>query len=98
MPLMLILGRRRYSSAVPWIDSPYSHIPIIAAAGCAYFFRWRTRRQPSRWVWILPAVILVWNLFTWNKYPGQVYWTDVWDNFFGSGCGSSECLYELTVT
>jgi hypothetical protein len=41
---------------------------------------------------------LVWNLFTWGKYPGQIYWTDVWDNFFGAGCGSSECLYELTVT
>jgi hypothetical protein len=96
--LVIFIGGPRMSAA-RWIDPPYSPIAIIVSVGSAYFVRRRTHRRPNMWVWIFPAVILVYNLFTWGRYPGQInYWTDVWENFFGSGCGSSECLYELTVT
>ena len=96
---LLIIGQRRMLSARHWIDPPYSALPIFIAIACAFIFRRLTHRQPSVWVWVLPAIILAWNLFTWDRYPGQIYyWKDAWNNYFGSECGSSECLYELAVT
>jgi hypothetical protein len=98
MPLLLIFGTRSSPSLDRWFDAPYFAVPAVIAAAGAYFFYRRTRRQPNIWVWVLPTIILIWNLFTWDRYSGQIYWKDVWDNFFGFDCGSSECLYELTVT
>jgi uncharacterized protein YjlB len=49
------------------------------------------------WVWIIPALIVLGNLFTWRARDYMSYWTDVWYNFFSSHCGSSECLCELPL-
>ena len=98
MLLIVVFGPLRRHLVNLIVDPPFSPIPIIIALASAYFFRHRANRQPSVWIWILPSLILIWNLFTWDKYPGQVYWNDVWNNFFGNQCGSSECLNEFLVT
>jgi len=56
------------------------------------------RTRGAAWVWILPLCILLWNILTWNTGGYGTYWRGVWDNYFGSNCGGSECLYEFFVT
>jgi hypothetical protein len=88
-----------WPSATRLMGEPFFALPILVAIIVACLFCTRTHRRPNIWVWIPLAVILVWNLFTWNRYAGQIYyWKDVWNNFIGSECSGSECLYEWTVT
>lgn len=89
----------KWRLAMRMIDEPFFVLEIAIAIVCAIVFCKYTRRRPSTLVWIPVTIILIWSLFTWNTYPGQIpYWKDVWNNYFGRGCGSSECLYELTAT
>jgi len=81
------------------MGEPFFVLPIVIALVCGIFFFKSTCRPPNTFVWIPVTIILIWGLFTWNKYPGQIpYWEDVWNNYFGRDCGSSECLYEWTTT
>lgn len=76
---------------------PYFVFPVFigfALGGLSYRY---SRSSSAAWVWVLPTIALVWNVLTW-KNGGDPYWPDVWNNYFGSQCGSSECLYELFVT
>jgi hypothetical protein len=59
--------------------------------------RW-SQSCAAAWVWILPAVVLIWNVFTWKNGGSAPYWSDVWNNYFSSHCNGSECLYEFFVT
>jgi hypothetical protein len=52
------------------------------------------RTKSAAWVWVLPSVVLVWNIFTWKNGGYLPYWPDVWNNYFSSGAG----LYQLLVT
>jgi hypothetical protein len=56
------------------------------------------RTWSAAWVWVLPLCVLLWGISTWQTGGYGSYWHDVWDNYFGSNCGSSECLYEFFVT
>jgi F0F1-type ATP synthase membrane subunit c/vacuolar-type H+-ATPase subunit K len=56
------------------------------------------QRRSAAWVWVLPLLVLIWNIFSWKNGGYRPYWPDVWDNYFGSHCSASECLYELFVT
>jgi hypothetical protein len=79
-------------------DEPYFLAPILAGfvlGGLSHRF-FGTRA--AAWVWVPPAVVLLWNIFTWKNGGYRPYWPDVWHNYFGSDCGGSECLYELFVT
>jgi hypothetical protein len=76
---------------------PYFVLPIIVSLClgmlCHRFF-------PSRsgaWIWLLPTIVLIGGVLSWK--PGNLpYWGTVWNNYFGSHCGGSECLYELFIT
>ena len=59
--------------------------------GCIIYFFSRSRTATLSW--LLPALILAWNLLSWPSNGGSA-----WDTFFGTNCGSSECLYQLFVT
>lgn len=77
---------------------PYFATPIIAGLVFGWLGSGWFRSQLGRWVWLIPAALLAWNVFTWQPGPTRPYWHDVWVNYFGHDCGSSECLYELFVT
>jgi hypothetical protein len=57
------------------------------------------KRVPSRFAfasWIVPGVILFWNVIEWQRTMSQ--YDSTWSTFFGTGCGGSECLYEVFLT
>ena len=57
------------------------------------------KRVPSRFAfvsWIVPGVILLWNAISWQRTMAQ--YDSTWSTFFGTGCGGSECMYELFFT
>ena len=57
------------------------------------------KRVPSRFAfvsWIVPGVILFWNVISWQRTMSQ--YDSTWSTFFGTGCGGSECMYELFLT
>lgn len=65
-----------------------------------FLFGWLAyRRIPSRLAFgafAVPAVILFWNVVSWQRAMSQ--YDSTWSTFFGTGCGGSECLYQLIVT
>jgi len=80
------------------IQQPY-YVGIVLSGFVLGAFSYRFfRSRAAYWVWIIPAGILVWNIFTWEAAPSQPYWPEVWNNYFGSDCGGSECVYEVFVT
>jgi len=57
------------------------------------------KRFPSRFAFLsfaVPAMILVWSAVSWQRTMSQ--YDSTWDTFFGTGCGGSECLYQLLIT
>ncbi len=79
-------------------NPPYYFTPILVALILGGISRHFFSTRSAAWVWILPLGILLWNTFTWETGGYGTYWQGVWNNYFGSDCGSSECLYELFVT
>jgi hypothetical protein len=47
-------------------------------------------------VWIVPGIFLLYSAWSWHRTMSQ--YDSVWSTYFGSGCGGSECLYELFLT
>ena len=57
------------------------------------------KRAPSRLAfgsWAVPGAILLWNVASWQRTMSQ--YDSTWSTFFGTGCGGSECLYQLVLT
>ncbi len=83
-----------------WADK--SNVLYLGAGLVLGFFSRRfSRSRWTAWVWVIPFIVLCSNLLTWKgagPLNTPVYWKDVWDNYFGSDCGSSECMYEFLVT
>jgi hypothetical protein len=83
------------------LNQPYYVAPVLCGLALGALSRYFVRPRWAAWVWVLPMIILLWNLLTW-KGAGPpttaVYWEDVWGNYFGSDCGGSECMYEVFVT
>jgi hypothetical protein len=79
-------------------DGPYFVFPVLSGFALGALSYRYSRSSSAAWVWVLPTIVLIWNVFTWKNGGSRPYWLDVWDNYFASGCGSSECLYELFVT
>ncbi len=110
IPAISIASVTKNNSGGNWIDHTVSQ-PILRATGEPLFvfpifaavlfgfLSWRRRWSSSAlWVWVLPLVNLIFNVFTWRTGGFHQYWPDVWNDFFGSQCGSSECAYEVFVT
>ncbi len=86
IPAVLIAAGTKNTSG-NWVDH-ISEQRILRSAGEPYFI------FP-----ILAAFIVgLLSRLTWKNGGLRPYWPDVWDNFFGPNCGSSECLYENLVT
>jgi hypothetical protein len=110
IPPVLISAVTKNTSGGNWADhvagqsilravgEPYFALPVVAAFFLGVLSSRFFRSSSAAWVWLLPTIILVWNLFSWHNGGYRSYWPDVWNNYFGSSCGSSECLYELFVT
>jgi hypothetical protein len=72
--------------------------PLLILAGFAAG-RYCYQRIPSRLtfaIWIVPGIFLLYSAWSWHKTMSG--YDSVWDTYFGSGCGGSECLYELVLT
>jgi hypothetical protein len=82
-----------YLVGEPWFIGP------VLAGFVFGFFAWRWFRSiTGLFVWVAPVLMLFVAIASWKTGGFQPYWRDVWDNFFGAGCGGSECLYEFFVT
>jgi len=82
------------------LDGPTFLGPVLVALilGCFVDFRFRHTKS-SYWVWVIGLLIFVVSLLDWKESIRAGDWRPIWDNFFSrSGCGDSECLYELTAT
>ena len=80
------------------VDNPYFLGPIVVAFVLGIFSNRVWKTNSAAWVWLLPTVILIWNLMAWKSYTSRSNWADAWANYFGSDCGDSECLYAVFVT
>jgi hypothetical protein len=80
------------------VDSPYFLAPITAAFVLGLFSNRVWKTNAGIWVWLFPAVFLVWNVFSWKSSTSRSNLADAWANYFGSDCDGSECLYEVLVT
>jgi hypothetical protein len=83
-----------------WADKSNALFPISGLV-LGFFSRRILRSRWGVWVWVLPLIVLAWNLLTWEGAgppTTKVYWAHVWANYFSSACAGSECLYELFVT
>jgi hypothetical protein len=80
------------------VDNPYFLGPIVAAFVLGLFSNRVWKTNAGFWVWLFPAVILVWNVFSWKSYTSRSNLADAGANYFASDCGGSECLYEVLVT
>jgi hypothetical protein len=77
---------------------PYFLAPVLTGLVLGVLSHSLFRSRSAAWVWVLPLVVLLWNIFSWRNGGYRPYWPDVWNNYFGSDCGSSECMYEWFVT
>src|ERR1700730_5136764 len=80
------------------LNEPYFITPIVAGFILGKFSSRFFRSASAAWVWVVPMTILVGSVATWKTGGFSPYWRDVWNNYFGSQCGSSECAYEWLVT
>jgi hypothetical protein len=110
IPPVLISAVTKNTSGGNWADhladqpilravgEPYFALPVLTGFFLGVLSSRFFRSSSAAWVWVLPTIILVWNLLSWHNGGYRPYWPDVWNNYFGSNCGSSECLYELFIT
>lgn len=80
------------------VGEPYFATPIAAGFMLGMFGRRIFRSASAGWVWVAPLVLLISSIVTWKSGGFRPYWPDVWNNYFGSECGPSECAYEWLVT
>jgi hypothetical protein len=80
------------------LGEPYFVVPVVSGFALGIASRRLFRSRSAAWVWIAPTVILIWSVATWKTGGFRPYWQDVWNNYFSSRCGSSECAYEWLIT
>jgi hypothetical protein len=77
--------------------------PILAFWGAllgafaGYFFFKKIPTRFAFWVWLVPGSLLAWNAWYW-QHTGMVKYASIWDTYFGTNCGGSECLYQILFT
>jgi hypothetical protein len=77
---------------------PSFSLPILAGAVSGYLFTRRSNHTSAAyWVWCAPAMLLLWSVHGWRLQAIDSSWKDIWDNFVGTHCATSECLYELVT-
>jgi hypothetical protein len=74
------------------MESPFWALGIIFAFsfGCIAYLL--AKSSSSLFAWPVPALLLVWNLISWQSQSGSS-----WQAFFVSGCAEG-CLYQRLVT
>lgn len=85
------------------IDESLSLSPLFAGAIVGYLVNRNMRDLSARLVWIIPLVWLVYGIQdatgsfsqAWANKSLSAY---IWDNFFGTHCGGTECLNEILFT
>jgi hypothetical protein len=80
------------------VNEPYFVAPILSGFTLGLTGRRRFRSGFGAWVWAVPAALLIGSVMTWRTGGFRPYWHDVWNNYFASQCGSSECTYEWLFT
>ncbi len=80
------------------VDNPYFAGPILAGFILGVLSHRWFRSSSAPWVWLLPAMILAFNVATWKSHIARSNFSDAWANYFTSDCGASECLYEILIT
>jgi hypothetical protein len=56
------------------VDSPDFLAPITAAFVLGLFSNRVWKTTAGFWVWLFPAVFLVWNVFSWKSYTRDPIW------------------------
>jgi hypothetical protein len=81
------------------LDGPSCLGPVLAASilGCFVGFKF-ARSKGSYWVWVAGLLNFILFALDWRRDANVHNWRVIWDNFFSSKCGDSECLYELFAT
>ena len=77
-------------------QEPYFIFPILVAFVFGVLSHRYTQSLSARWVWVFPLTIFLWSALTWRTGSFRPYWTDVWNNYFGRDCGSSECVMNFS--
>jgi hypothetical protein len=80
------------------LDEPYFAAPILVGFTLGLLSRRLFRFNGGTLVWVVPAALVIGSAITWRTGGFRPYWRDVWNNYFGSQCGSSECAYEWLLT
>lgn len=103
---ILGLWLHRLSDSAAWrlalrliFEEPYFPFSNLVGLCCGYLVNRRLQSRSAAWVWVLPAIWLACVIADQIRYayPGQDLWQDVWNNFFGGGCGF-ECIGQLIAT
>jgi hypothetical protein len=81
-----------------WVAEPYFPAFIVAGLALGALSTYLLRTRVGAWVWVLPFILLLWNIIPWNVDSDRFYWRDVWNAYFSRDCSNSECLYEFFVT
>jgi len=72
------------------LNEPYFIVPILTSFWLGIASHRLFRSTLAAWVWTVPCAMLSISVASWKG--------DVWNTYFGSQCGSSECAYEWLVT
>lgn len=94
-----ISGGRIFESRIfMLVNEPYFVAPIVVSFTFGFVGRHYFHPKSGAWVWVVPMAFLLFGVLSWKNGGYRPYWLDVWNNYFGSQCGGSECLYEWTLT
>jgi len=72
-------------------------VPIVCGGILAQVFSRKSALDGkiAKLVWIPPLLLLMAAIYSWRSQASDNSWRDVWNNFIGTHCGSSECLNEV---
>jgi hypothetical protein len=79
-------------------DNPYWIGPVLAGFLLGAVSRRYFIGRNGFWVWVIPTLSFGVAMITTRPYGPYSRWEYVWDNFFTSRCGATECLSELVNT
>jgi hypothetical protein len=76
-----------YSSDLHFAAENLFLFSLIVGLGSGYLYNLRPRHLLAAWVWLPPALFLLFRMVTFQNYSViEGRWISVWQNFFGSRC------------
>lgn len=79
-------------------DNPYWVGPVLTGFLLGVVSRRYFKGHEGFWVWVLPTLTLAAAMVMTRPYGPYSRWEYVWDNFFTSRCGDTECISEAVNT